>query len=37
MLVVGIDPGVRTGLAVWDTSSRQLLDVRCTGIIDAMR
>ena len=37
MIVVGVDPGVRTGLAVWDTSSRQLLDVRCSGIIDAMR
>ena len=37
MIVVGIDPGVRTGMAVWDTSSRQLLDVRCSGIIDAMR
>ena len=37
MLVIGIDPGLHTGLAVWDTSSRQLLDVRCSGIIDAMR
>ena len=37
MIVIGIDPGVRTGMAVWDTSSRQLLDVRCSGIIDAMR
>ena len=37
MLVVGIDPGVHTGLAVWDTSSRQLLDVRCSGIVEAMR
>ena len=36
MLVVGIDPGVHTGLAVWDTSARQLLDVRCSGIVDAM-
>ena len=37
MLVVGIDPGVHTGLAVWDTSSRRLLDVRCSGIVEAMR
>ena len=37
MIVVGIDPGVHTGLAVWDTSSRQLLDVRCSGIVEAMR
>lgn len=37
MIVVGIDPGVHTGLAVWDTSSRQFLDIRCSGIVDAMR
>lgn len=37
MIVVGIDPGVHTGLAVWDTVSRQLLDVRCSGIVEAMR
>ena len=36
MIVVGIDPGVHTGLAVWDTSSRQFLDIRCSGIVDAM-
>ena len=36
MLVVGIDPGLHTGLAVWDTSSRQFLDIRCSGIVDAM-
>lgn len=37
MLVVGIDPGLHTGLAVWDTSHRQFLDIRCSGIVDAMR
>ena len=36
MIVVGIDPGVNTGLAVWDTSARQFLDIRCSGIVDAM-
>lgn len=36
MIVVGIDPGVNTGLAVWDTASRSLIDVRCSGIVDAM-
>lgn len=36
MIVVGIDPGLHTGLAVWDTSSRQFLDIRCSGIVDAM-
>ena len=37
MIVVGIDPGCNTGLAVWDTSHRQFLDIRCSGIVDAMR
>lgn len=36
MLVVGIDPGLHTGLAVWDTSTRQFLDIRCSGIVSAM-
>lgn len=36
MLVVGIDPGLHTGLAVWDTSARQFLDIRCSGIVSAM-
>lgn len=37
MIVVGIDPGLHTGLAVWDTSHRQFLEIRCSGIVDAMR
>lgn len=37
MVIVGIDPGVNTGLAVWDTATRQFLDVRTSGIVDAMR
>ena len=36
MTVIGIDPGINTGLAVWDTTSRQFLDIRCTGIVSAM-
>ena len=36
MIVVGIDPGLHTGLAVWDTSARQFLDIRCSGIVSAM-
>lgn len=36
MIIVGIDPGVNTGLAVWDSSARQFLDIRCSGIVDAM-
>ena len=37
MICIGIDPGVNTGLAVWDTVSRSFLDIRCSGIVDAMR
>ncbi len=36
MIVIGIDPGMHTGLAVWDTTSRQFLDIRCSGIVNAM-
>ena len=36
MTVIGIDPGMHTGLAVWDTTSRQFLDIRCSGIVSAM-
>ena len=36
-IFVGIDPGRNTGMAVYDSVSRQLLDVRCSGIVDAMR
>lgn len=34
--VVGIDPGVHTGVAVWDRDAQQLLRVDCMSIIDAM-
>ena len=36
MTVIGIDPGMNTGLAVWDTTSRQFLDIRCSGIVAEM-
>ena len=36
MIVVGIDPGVNTGMAIWDTVSRAFLDIRSSGIVDAM-
>lgn len=36
MIVVGIDPGIHTGLAVWDTSTRQFLEIRTVGIVSAM-
>lgn len=37
MIIVGIDPGCNTGLAVWDSTTRQFLDIRTSGIVDAMR
>lgn len=35
-LVCGIDPGVNTGFAVWDTTRRQLLRVDTLRITDAL-
>ena len=34
-LVIGIDPGVHTGFAVWDRQSQWLLDVSCLNIVEA--
>ena len=36
MICIGIDPGVNTGLAVWDTKKRALLEVRTLPIIRAL-
>ena len=36
MIYIGIDPGVKTGFAAWNSSTRQLLLVETIGIIDAM-
>lgn len=36
MIVVGIDPGLNTGIAVWETSSRSFLDIRTVGIVAGM-
>lgn len=36
MILVGIDTGVATGLAVYDTATRRLLRVTSSGIIAAM-
>jgi hypothetical protein len=33
---IGIDPGVKTGLAVWDRNARKLARVSTMTIIDAM-
>lgn len=35
-LDVGIDPGVRTGIAIWSSAERRLLDVATMGIVEAM-
>lgn len=34
--LVGIDPGVKTGLAVWDREKKKLRIVATAGIIEAM-
>ena len=36
MLYIGIDPGVNTGMAVWDTSRNQFERILTCGIIVAM-
>lgn len=35
-ICVGVDPGHHTGVAVWDTSTRQFIEIRTTGIVSAM-
>lgn len=35
-LLVGIDPGVKTGVAVWDRLERRFTDVRTALIVEAM-
>jgi hypothetical protein len=35
-ICVGVDPGHHTGIAVWDTSTRQFIEIRTTGIVSAM-
>lgn len=35
-ILVGIDPGVHTGLAIWDTSRRDFLAVETCTIVEAM-
>lgn len=36
MLIIGIDPGVKTGLAVWDAEKGALTHVRTESIVSAM-
>jgi hypothetical protein len=35
-LYVGIDPGVKTGIAIWDAYNEVFTDIATTGIIKAM-
>jgi predicted RNase H-like nuclease (RuvC/YqgF family) len=37
VIVIGIDPGVTTGFAVWDALSRKLLRVESHSILKAHR
>ncbi len=34
--LIGIDPGVTTGIATWDRATRQLVDVCSVDILEAM-
>ena len=34
--IVGVDPGVSTGLAIWSRTDRKLVDVQTTTITAAM-
>ena len=36
MILAGIDTGVHTGVALWDTGKRKLIALHTFGIIDAM-
>lgn len=36
MLWIGIDTGVKTGLAIWDSASRRFLSIECVKIHDAL-
>lgn len=36
MLVIGVDPGVKTGLAVWSRDTRAFVGVDTLGVIAAM-
>jgi hypothetical protein len=34
-LIVGIDPGTDTGVAVWDKTAKRLTEMKTTGIVEA--
>lgn len=35
MIAIGIDTGTNTGIAIWDTSSKHFLEVKCLKIHEA--
>lgn len=37
MITIGIDPGVTTGIAVWDCEQRKLTHVKSMSILEAMK
>ena len=34
--LIGIDPGKKTGVAVWDRSGKKFTEIRTVGIVEAM-
>lgn len=36
-IIAGIDPGVKTGMALWDAAKQEFVAIRTMGIIEAMR
>ena len=36
MIFIGIDTGVHTGLAIWDSEQKMFLSIECCKIHDAM-
>ncbi len=35
--LIGIDPGIHTGIAVWDRTEKRLLEVKATSILKAIQ
>ncbi len=36
MVIIGIDPGVHTGVAIWDLKTNSFLSIASMGILEAM-
>lgn len=35
-IIAGIDPGVKTGLAIWDCGKQRFIEIRTCSIVDAL-